>query len=80
MNRLWRIPAVEKERTPCQQETLELLDHFINYACETLEKKGYTIIEMRSISSNQWIIERIFVGKIDNSTKRYLEDRYGQAK
>ena len=79
MGRLWRIPADERKRTPCEQNTLELLNRFIDTACEILEKKGYVVVMEEERYSWPWIIKRIFVGRSD-IVKEYLENRYGPIK
>ena len=79
MGRLWRIPADKKKRTPCEQNTLELLNRFIDTACEILERRGYVVLEQQTTSTPRWIIERILVGRSD-IVKEYLENHYGPLK
>lgn len=76
MSKLWRFPADEKKRTPCEQKTYELLQRFIDHACDVLERRGYVVIEQQTICTSQWDIERILVGRAD-IVKEYLENRYG---
>ena len=79
MGRLWRIPVDEEKRTPQEQNTLELLNRFIDTACEILEKRGYVVVMEEERYCSPWIIKRIFVGRSD-IVKEYLENRFGPIK
>lgn len=76
MGKLWRIPADEKKRTPCEQKTYELLRQFIDHACDVLERRGYVVVSQQTICTSEWNNERILVGRAD-IVKEYLENRYG---
>jgi len=80
MNKFWRIPADGNKRTTREQNTLELLEHFLDYACEVLDKRGYVIITRKWYTTPKWIFERIYVTRAD-IIKPYLEDvKYDCAK
>lgn len=65
MSKLWRIPVDEKKRTPCEQKTYELLQRFIDYACDVLERRGYVVIEQQTIAtSNGTLKESLLAGQI----------------
>lgn len=77
----WRFPSDEKKRSPSKQETKELLDRFIEYAIEALERRGYVIVQRQwtMYENSPWILDRIFVGRSD-LVELYMENRYGPLK
>jgi hypothetical protein len=80
-SKMWRLPADEKERSPSEQATKELLDRFIEYAVEVLERRGYVIVqhEWTMYENSPWDLDRIFVGRAD-LVELYMENRYGPLK
>jgi len=77
-SKMWRLPADEKERLPSEQVTKELLDRFIEYAVEVLERRGYVIVQRQwtTYENSPWTIDRIFVGNPD-LVELYMQNRYG---